>query len=185
MITRTNGLLTGQSIKHLSQLLGQDVFGLHTKSVNIRPDSYYIEFSDLAFALHDKKKFVTVRPIWEEDIDGEDYGWLETTIEDSYGNITFDHLRRTTDVYSIISLTPASPVQRITALSGNLFLSDTTAGETWPYHFGLLFEHKERFKYLIFYRPEAYCRLQFTFNEDEIEYLLKKAETKDIIENSL
>jgi hypothetical protein len=66
-------------------------------------------------------------------------------------------------------------------LSKNLISSDASSAGSWPYHFGLLVEHKERFKYLIFYQPEANCRLQFTFNEDEIEFVRKSAEAEDIL----
>jgi hypothetical protein len=180
MITRANGLLTDESRKNLSLLLGKNVFGLHMKSVFIRPDNCYVELPDFSFALHDSKKFVIVRPFWEERGD-DDYGWLEAVIEDTYENIAFDHLRRTTGVSSIIFLTPASPIYRITLLSKNLIPSDASSAGSWPYHYGLIVEHKERFKYLIFYQPEAYCHLQFIFNEDEIEYVRKNAETADIL----
>src|ERR1019366_333113 len=129
--------LTDESRNNLSQLLGQIVFGLHMKSVLIRPDSCYMEFSDFSFALHDSKKFVIVRPVWEEDGDGVDYGWLETAIEDTYENIAFDHLRRTTAAGSLIMLTPASPIHRITLLSCNLFSSDAPSAVSWPSHYGL------------------------------------------------
>jgi hypothetical protein len=180
VIARANGLLTDESRKSLSQLLGQIVFGLHMKSVFIKPDSCYVELPDFSFALHDSKKFIIVRPVWEEDNEGEDCGWLEITTEDTYENTTFDYLRRTTAVSSIISLTPASPINRITLLSKN-FWTFATNGETWVYHFAILVEHKERFKYLISYRPGPICWLRFTFDEKEIEATLQSAEKSEIL----
>jgi hypothetical protein len=184
VITRANGLLTDESRKNLSLLLGQNVFGLHMESVFIRPDSCYVEFFDFSFALHDTKKFVIVRPFWEDHYpEDRESAWLEITVEDTYENIAFDHLRRTTASSSIISLTPASPIHRITLLSKNLNTSDASSEGSWPYHYGLIVEHKERFKYLIYYQPEAFCRLQFTFNEDEIEYVRKNAQITEVLEN--
>ena len=182
MITRANGLLTDESRKNLSRLLGQNVFVLYMKSVDIRADSYYVDSFDISFALHASKKFVIVRPFWEDHYpEDRESAWLEITVGDTYENIVFDHLRRSTGVGSTITLTPASPISRITLLSKNLIPSDASSAGSWPYHFAILIEHKERFKYLIFYQPEAYCRLRFTFDEDEIEFVRKSSETEEIL----
>jgi hypothetical protein len=181
MIIRANGLLTDESRKKLSQLLGQNIFVLYSTSLDVRADSGYLNFFDVAFAIHPQKKFLTVSPIWEEDNNGDDYGWFEIKIGGNYENIIFDDNGCSTGTGSTITLTPASPISRITLLSKCLFPSDIPSAENWFYHFAIHFEHKERFRYLITYTPNAFTRLNFTFNEDEIEFVRKSAESEEIL----
>ena len=184
MIIRTNGFLSEESKKHLSQLLGQNIFVIYSTSLDVRADSGFFDCSDLAFAIHPQKRFLIVRPAWEEDGNGEDYGWFETTVESNYENINFDYNGCSTGQGSTITLIPASPISRIILLSKHIFHSDIPTAENWLHHFGLLFEHEERFRYLITYYPNAFKTLHFTFDEDNIEYARERAKTMETIQNS-
>ena len=179
MITRVNGFLSEESKRHLSQLLGQNIWVIYSTSLDVRANSGYIDFSDMAFAIHPQKKFLVIHPVWEEDSDGADYGWFETTIKDTYESITFDE-NRCSGPGPAITLTPASPVSRIILFQKDLFL-DIPSAENWQHHFGLLFEHKERFRYLITYYPNAFQTLHFTFDEAEIEYERKRSKSEEAI----
>lgn len=189
MITRANGLLTDESRKLLSQLLGQNIFMLYTRYVGIRSDRNIIIVPDISFSLQDKvssKSFLIVRPIWEEDVELEDYGWLEIIISGTPEKIRYDHGSPmhpgSTGLCSHISLTPASPIHRITLFQKNLWPANGSSTENWPFHFAILFEHKERFQYLISYqRPNVVSELEFTFDADEIKSVRKTAETEEII----
>jgi hypothetical protein len=182
VITRANGFLSKESRINLSQLLGQNIWVIYSTSLNVRANSGYFDFSDMAFAIHPQKKFLIIHPAWEEDSDGEDYGWFETTIKDAYENITFDK-NRCSGPGPAITLTPASPVSRITLFQKGLF-PDIPLAENWPHHFGLLFEHKERFRYLLTYYPSAFQSFHFTFDEDKIAHARERAESEDIIQIS-
>lgn len=173
---------------------------LYTRSIHLSRN--YFHTSDISFALRDNgraqlsstttsERFLNVRPFWEEDSGGSDYGWLDVVIEDTPAKIADKHSPNEKlsffpmmdmGLCSTIDLAPASPISRVILLSKNFWISATN-GEKWIYHFALLVEHNERFRYLISYEPSPLCWLRFTFDEKEIEIALKSAEQKEILEN--
>jgi hypothetical protein len=189
VITRSNGLLTPEARKTLSRLLGHDVFMLYTRSVHVRQN--HLEVPDISFALNNtvsSESFLIVRPVWEVDSDLADYGWLEILTSGMPEQIKYEHgspaQLGSVGLCSTINLTPASPISGISLLSKNLWSSELPDTETWPFHFAVLFEHQERFKYMISYEPSAFCQLRFTFDENEIETLRKSAERVEVLESA-
>lgn len=189
MIARANGLLTEESRKNLSRLLGQDIYFLLTRCIGIKAGRNYVTVPDISFLLRTKtsnENFLIVRPVWEEDENLLDYGWLEIVIGDTPEKISYDYhpktRSRTIGYCSDIKLIPASPIRRITLFQKNLF-SDASGVKNWPYHFALHFQHKERFEYIISYRwPNSLNELEFTFDKTEIESVSKNADSKEIFE---
>jgi hypothetical protein len=176
MITRPNGLLTPDARKTLSLLLGHNIFMLYTRSIHVCRNRF--EMPDISFARDSisKEKFLIVRPVWEEDAEGSDYGWFEIGLSCVPEQIKYEHGSPCSiGLCSTISLTPASPIRHISLLSKGL--------KSWPYHFAMLFQHEERSKYLISYRPDATRQLRFTFDENEIEKVRKSAETEEVLED--
>ena len=162
---------------------------LYTRSVHVSRD--HLEVPDISFAINNtlcSEKFLIVRPVWEEDSDLADYGWLEIVTSGMPEQIKYEHgspaQLGSVGLCSTIGLTPASPICRISLLSKNLWASDSTDTENWPFHFAVLFEHEERFKYLISYEPSPFNQLRFTFDENEIETLRKSAEREEILESA-
>lgn len=162
---------------------------LYTRSVHVTQK--HLEVPDISFALNNavsSKKFLIVRPVWEEDSDLADYGWLEIVTGGTPEKIEYEHgspaQLGSVGLCSTIELIPASPIRRISLLSKNLWASDSPDTETWPLHFAILFEHQERFKYLISYKPDPRCQLSFTFDETEIETHRTTAEQVEVLESA-
>ena len=60
-------------------------------------------------------------------------------------------------------------------------MSNLPTPDFWKFHSSLLVEHDERFKYLIHYRPDPFCRLRFTFDETEMNDLLATTDSSEVL----
>ena len=161
--SRTHGLLSAEERTLLRSLRGQDVFIAFSPWIDAA--FHRFDCGPLSFALRTSADFLVIDTVWEEDEDMADFGWLTVGTAKRAKNVPYSEEGHLSNA-SMISLTPSSPISQITLFRKN-------SSPDWEFDHALLFEHQERFRYVVSYEPSAFQRLVVSFTERTIDDLVR------------
>jgi hypothetical protein len=157
--SRTHGLLSSEEQKLLRSLIGQDVFIAFSPWIDAA--FHRFDCGALSLSLRPSPGFLVIDTVWEEDEALEDFGWLTVCTAERARGVPYSKEGHPFNASSI-SLTPASPISQIT-------LFRKKPSPDWEFDHALLFEHEERFRYVVSYEPGAFQRLVVSFSERAID----------------
>lgn len=147
----------------LGSLRGQDVFILFSPWMDA--SFHKFECGPLSFALRRSSGFLILDTEWQEDADLNDFGWMTVNTSQRAKDVRYTE-EGNPFCASTIALTRSSPIARISVFRKRI-------SPDWEFDYALLFEHEERFRYVISYEPGPHQRLVVSFTEQSIKNVLE------------
>jgi hypothetical protein len=166
--SRSHGLLSAAERTLLRSLSGKDVFIAFSPWIDATFQRF--DCGPLSFALPNNSGFLVLDTEWEEDEDLADFGWLTISTSERAKDVRYSKEGHPWCA-STISLTPSSPISRITVFRKRV-------SPDWEFDHALLFEHEERFRYIVSYEPSAFQRLTVSFGDAAIDAVLRNLDAE-------